>query len=491
MSQEHLEARNRGLVGRDKALTPEFPNSSTEIFREAVTHIPALEYGWQTTFATVGVAHYMAEVQPHAAEAIVTRLKDQVIETFPSERTKARCLMNILNLELDYGWQGSSRTLDELIQTIREGVPPEKAEGWLADTVQAVARRSADEARQLVGERFPYWQDSDMQLYIAEQQAKYDIEGASKTVNDYLTRRLDFWPDAPRWDPEKEETRLMPVPRHPDSKEYVAQRFGWLVARYGDIELAERMAENLKQDSVERIAVLGEIGARQPEAERGQEYTEQARQLLDREDVWVGHYKRLAEAFDESNPELASQFMQRYEEADYFGVGISAAQVKEALAAGNFVEASRIVRTVIENDLTNPVMTYPPSGVKRGLEKLLVEIAHANPQRVVALVDDNFNRSEKTSETDLAELKTDILVEGAKSLIEAGQVEQARELLARAVVLARSMKTTRRPYEGELKGQELAKQDEVADTALMKIKAWTLAKVGAAVSKLEEHSAGL
>lgn len=491
MSQEHLEARNRNLIKKDRAFAPEFPNSSTEIFREAFAQIPALEYDWQTTFATVGVALYMAEVQPQAAESIVNRLKNQIIESFPSERTKARCLLSILNLELDYDWKDSSRTLDELIQTIREGVPPEKSEEYLVDTVLAVAKRSADNARQLVSERFPYWQDSDMQLQIAEQQAKYDTEGAGKAASEYLTRRLDFWPDEPRWDSEKEETRLMPVPRHPDSKEYVAQKFGWLVARFGDIELAERMTQSLREGGVERIAVLGEIGARQPKTEKRQEYTKQARQLLDREDVWVGYYKRLADAFRKSNPRLSSKFMRRYEQEDNFGVGISDTQVRESLSTGNFVEASRIVRTVIEADIANPVMTYPPSGMKHELEKLLVEVARTNPQRVIALVDDNFSRLEKINEIALTELKTDILVEGAKSLIEVGQVGQARELLARAVVLARSMKTTRKPYDRELKGQEIARQEEIADTALMKIKAWTLAKVGTAVSKLETVSAGL
>ncbi len=491
MLQEYLESKIKGLIKRDQALNPEFPNSSEEIFREAVAHIPSLESGWQTTFATVGVARYMAEVQPQTAEAIVNRLKDHVIKTFPSDRSKARCLNSILNLELDFDWQGSARTLDELIQTIRGGVPPERKAEWFVRTVQAVARKSADEARRLVSERFPDWQDSDIQLHIAEQQAEYDPEGAGKAASDYLANKFDLGEPRLIYDEEHKCHRWVPAPRRPDSKEYITQKFGWLVARYGDIELAEKMSKTLRQDSVEKAAVLGEIGARQPKTEKGRKYTRQARQLLDREDVWAGHYKRLADAFSESNPKLASQFMQLYEKVDNFGVGIPTAQVKEVLVKGNFVEASRIVRTVIEKDLVNPVMTYPPSGVKYELEKLLVEVARTNPQRVVALVDDNFDRTEKISGTDLAELKTEILVGGAKSLIEAGQIQQAKELLARATVLARSMKTTREPHEGKLKGQELARQDEVVDAALMKIKAWTLAKVGAAAAKLEKHSFGL
>lgn len=493
MSREHLSASNKDLAKKDQVLTPEFPNSATEIFKEAIAHIPKQEYGCQTTFATVGVAHHMGEVQPQVAEAIVTDLKEQVIKTFPPERTKARCLAEILDLELNYGWQGSDRTLDELIKAICGGVPPDKTDHWLISTIKIVAERSADKARQLVSKRFPSWQDSDIQLHIVEQQAKYDAEGAGKAASDYLAAKLDLGEPRLAYDQEQKNYRLVPEPIRPRGlTRYVAETFGWLVARYGDVELAERMTKALRQDSVERIAILGEIGARQPETKKGQEYTEQAMQLLDfdKEDVWVEHYKRLAEAFSGSNHEVASKFMQCYEEADYFGVGIPVIQVKEALATGNFVEASRIVRTVIKDNLDDHLITFPPSGIKYEFKKLLTEVARTNPQRVVALVDDNFRHPENTSETDLAKLKTDILVEGAKSLIEARKIREARELLARAVVLARSMKITR-PYEGELKGQKVAKQDEVIEPILMQVKARILAKVGAAVAKLEEHSAGL
>lgn len=486
MSQErNLEARNRDLVRRDQVLIPEFPHSSEAIFAEAIAHIPPFEYGRQTTFATTEVAGYLAEVDPNLAIGLVNRVRGAVLG-FPPERTKADCLIDILYFEQKLSLPTAAEAADLVWEVLESGgIPPSKVNARWKALYRLVARKSVDEALGLIQKHFPEANliggPSTKPLEVAEAHIKFnptDTQRAGEVVSQHLAA-ID-WRGIRVSSDDFLSERQVPA-------ENVAKAYGWLVARHGDTRLAEEMIGVLSPQDPDRIGIIGELGARNSTTEQGRLYIDQARQLLDRDDVDHKIFARLAVALESVDSDLAEQFR---EKIDLLDVGIATGTVQKILASGNLIEASQIVRTVIDKDLANPVSTYPPTGPKVVLEEMFSRVARVNPQRVVALVDDNFKPSHKTSEREIVELKTDILVEGARSLIDAGQVKEAKELLARAVVLARSLPVDRETQTAPETGEELTVRSSVSDVYL-RIKARYLAKVAAAVAKLETVSAGL
>lgn len=473
MSQEaDLELRNKGLVRKDPILTPEFPYSSEAIFAEAIGYIPNPKYGLQRTYATTGVAIHLAASNRDLAISLVEQVRSEVLN-FEPERTKVNCLNDILYFEQNLGLAGANETADQVCDVLNSGgIPFDKVNQYWGGLYRLVARKSIDEALELIQKHFPgsnlIGGPSTIAIEVVFAHLKFnpsDTERAGEVISQLFSsidwRNIIDIPEDFRFRPER-------IPAKDIAKEY-----GWLVARHGDIRLAEQMIRVLNIDDPERIAIMAELGAREPGTEHERQYLDSAKQLLDRENVDNKIAARLAFVLEKVDPVLAEQFRQKI---DLLEVGIASKTVEQILTSGNLMEASEIVRAVIEEDLKDTTI-YPSTEPKRYLEKMLVRLARENPQRVVALVDDNFKPTRKTYEADISELKIDILVAGGVSLIGAGHTKEAKELLSRALVIARSLPLGYKP-------------DEVSDVK-KRIKAYNLAKIAAAVAKLEEVSVGL
>ncbi|MBI2443385.1 MAG: hypothetical protein HYV40_05795 [Candidatus Levybacteria bacterium] len=214
---------------------------------------------------------------------------------------------------------------------------------------------------------------------------------------------------------------------------------------------------------------------------------EKTAELL-RDNAWPTDYVALASAWERIDPELADR-IQRFADQRYplYGTQLTINEAVEIVKQGSYIEAANLTRKALIHASWNYYDTYPPIGIRNEFERVLVEVAKTDPQRVLNLIDDTYP-DEKDESLSQDDLKIIVFTEGAIALVKQDAFVQARNLLERAVVLARSLEITEPEDSQRTTAIQHIGQEVQPDHHLLRRKAITLARVAGAVAKFEGAS---
>lgn len=439
--------------------------SSQEVFEEALATIPFdPEFYEVTSEAATGVIDAMALFDPEGAQAALATLENAMVVNIRPERSKVRIMDNILRVRVRQGWEeGIPTTVANLFDAI-EGVPFDKQWHYKVKAVERVAQHSGHAARALLTERLPEYVESGLQLNIAKVEAKKDPQTADGIASAYLRA---YWSDekplVERGENESEENyqgRLQSAnEEHLRSLQHAACDFAELLARHGDLDIAENLLKYLPE-----------------------EYD-----ALDLKEV-IARRKRKQLAAQASAPAVTAD---EKIGTDTVGEDTLASPGHGIVLGGEISDALAFIGGVLQVQ-TEQLISMPGYGPKADLERVLIDLAKTDPARAQLLVENGFPKTgEQKDQYD--ELIINVLIAGAEAHRAAGHMDDARKALAQAYEAARQPMAFEEEYAGafteasaadpEYRALKLRQNNAVHD----KFKAWRLAQIAKAIAQFEQQ----